>query len=1329
MKKLNKFLGLLLLLAMGLTSIETLPVHAEGESAPKEGFSFTENTTHPEWDADYLATFVYRNTDESKTVKSVSLAGGFQFYNPAEVHDYKGFADNSFIPCYDAFQYRKGMHPASGSTQKDVSKDGQIRYPMTEVEENVYEVTLPLPANQYYYAYYVTYEGTDEEVKINDPANLPVKAPSGSDAGWSLALVGDSAHAPEGQQYIYPDAVNKGTVKNVQYTAADGTTQWLEVYLPYGYSMDTKYKTVYVSHGGGGNEDEWMTIGSMKNMMDNMIEQGVTEPAIVVTMNNSVIKDWDLRTKNIAENIVPFVEAYFSSSPKAEDRAFCGLSMGGRVTSEVMKAHPDMFRYFGMFSGGIPDDDINNYNVEEMKKDTFYLTAGNVDMAYSNGGGWDIEKLAGMLDSFGVKYTLDRPYGGHDWYVWRASYTKFATDYLWKNSSEKDYKAGISVSDTKNENGTYNVTFTYKTDKEISAVAVAGNMQFYKKEQLKGYISQTVDDQPMNGDEYTIDGYDAYHYEDGMFTTGYLLDSAKNGRTTNGGLEYPLERVANGTYQVTLPLPAGMYYYDYILTDSEGNKNAVIDPANVPLTNPLNGDNCNHSLFWVGTADEGLPNDTYSFARTDGKTGTTEFVSYPSYDGSEQTLGIYLPYGYTSEKTYKVLYLSHGGGGNESEWFNIGAAQNIFDNAIANGEVEPTIVVTMNNSYYSFYNGDSVKNIVNNVIPYVESHYSVVKDRSGRAMAGLSAGGGTTVATLLEENDVFDYYGVWSPSVMPFDSSTTDDEKVSEDLKDAAKYYISVGSFDMFIRRDNDKMFYDELTKIGANTAFDYKNGAHDWSVWRAQLTTFATDYLWKNSSAKEYKPGVAVSENKNPAYSAPYQVEFTMDSNSLDEKVTNVQLVGNFQFLKEEEAHLYKEQGGKNDNMTWYSAYEYQNGMFPTGACGNTDREDLNYYRNLITYDMKNDGGVYTVTLPLPATEYYYGYLLTYEDGSQKTVWDPANAPVVNEANGHDPTWSYVFVGDSKTALKEQEAIYSCEKAGTWSFVTYPASDGTEQPLGVYLPYGYDSSRKYKTLYLSHGGGGNETEWFQLGAAANIFDNLTAEGKVEPTVIVTMDNSHWKGGITAESNETVAHELADYIIPFMEKNYNVSDKASDRAYAGLSAGGVATAVVLQYRPEVVDYYGIISACAIRKEIPSNIMDAMKKKHIFVGAGNVDFGLTGTPLSTDTILKFFDENKISYDFRTFNGSHDWNTWRAALTTFAEDYLWKYEKVDDGKTDTKPVVKPNDSKKDNTTQTPQKTDKKAAAKTGDTSNSLIYVGTFFVGLIAAAWIYVLKRRHS
>ena len=124
--------------------------------------------------------------------------------------------------------------------------------------------------------------------------------------------------------------------------------------------------------------------------------------------------------------------------------------------------------------------------------------------------------------------------------------------------------------------------------------------------------------------------------------------------------------------------------------------------------------------------------------------------------------------------------------------------------------------------------------------------------------------------------------------------------------------------------------------------------------------------------------------------------------------------------------------------------------------------------------------------------------------------------------------------------------------------------------------------------------------------------------------------------------------------------------------------------------------------------------------------------MTGTPLSTDSILNFFDENKISYDFRTFNGSHDWNTWRAALTTFAEDYLWKVDKADDKDSDTKPVVKPDESKKDNTPAlNSQNTNKKnnASAKTGDTTNVMFYAGTLLVGLAAVALAVALRKRHS
>ena len=115
-------------------------------------------------------------------------------------------------------------------------------------------------------------------------------------------------------------------------------------------------------------------------------------------------------------------------------------------------------------------------------------------------------------------------------------------------------------------------------------------------------------------------------------------------------------------------------------------------------------------------------------------------------------------------KTYKTLYLSHGGGGNEVEWYEIGSAKNIFDNLIAEGELEPTIIVTMDNLYFNFESGDSVKNITECIIPYMEANYAVDTSREGRAIAGLSSGGSVTVDAMLNANDTFDYYGVFSPS-------------------------------------------------------------------------------------------------------------------------------------------------------------------------------------------------------------------------------------------------------------------------------------------------------------------------------------------------------------------------------------------------------------------------------------------------------------------------------------------------------------------------------------------------------------------------------------
>ncbi|WP_286356860.1 alpha/beta hydrolase-fold protein [Ileibacterium valens] len=151
-----------------------------------------------------------------------------------------------------------------------------------------------------------------------------------------------------------------------------------------------------------------------------------------------------------------------------------------------------------------------------------------------------------------------------------------------------------------------------------------------------------------------------------------------------------------------------------------------------------------------------------------------------------------------------------------------------------------------------------------------------------------------------------------------------------------------------------------------------------------------------------------------------------------------------------------------------------------------------------------KQDDGTFKVTLPLPGTQYFYGFV---EDGDMDNILkDQSNLP---EKNGDsDCGWSTIYVGDKDNCLEGQEYIYprTDKKVGTVEYVNYKAADGSEKPLGIYLPEGYDKNETYKTLYLSHGGG-NEVEWMTIGSAKNIFDNLIAEGKLDKTIIVTMDN------------------------------------------------------------------------------------------------------------------------------------------------------------------------------------------------------------------------------
>jgi len=862
----------------------------------------------------------------------------------------------------------------------------------------------------------------------------------------------------------------------------------------------------------------------------------------------------------------------------------------------------------------------------------------------------------------------------------------------------------------------YQATFTLDVsalEKEVAKVEVGGNMQFYTEDQLPEYLENENESNSstMNYSEFVLEGYTAYEYQSNMFTTGVALDLALTGQMNYLYELKPAEE--NGSlYTVTIPLPGGEYYYDYFITYADGTKATIKDPANLPVANGTH--DSGHSLFYVGNGNDCVAGEEYVFPRTDGLTGTVNFVDYTACDGSTQPLGIYLPYGYDTNKTYKTLYLSHGGGGNEVEWYYIGSAKNIFDNLIAEGLMEPTIIVTMNNldEPFNFESGDSLKNITENIIPYVEENYSVSTERSGRAIAGLSSGASVTCQAILQTNDVFDYYGVFSPSrTLDFSKGTLTDE-MREDIKDAAMYYVSCGIYDAYLRRNVDVQVYDELIASGANAAYEWKNGTHDWAVWRAQLTTFAKDYLWSQETAEEPVPGVTISENTDyPESDANYQVTFTYKASSAD--VESVSILGNFTFYTEDQAELIM----SGEDSAYHTPYEYKEGMFQTGYAVSE--------KGYALFEMENLGnGYFQITLPLPGCQYFYGF--AENNDLSKIAKDPTNMPVAND--GSDSGWSLIYVGNANDCLEGQEYVYprTDGKTGTIEFTEYTAVDGSTQPLGVYLPYGYDSNKAYKTLYISHGGGGNEVEWFYIGSAANIMDNLIAEGEVEPTIVVTMDNTYFNWDM-----EPTHKNLVENIIPFIEANYSAAPGKENRAMAGLSNGGYTTVNEMVYAQDIFGYYGIFSpnyrAAEVLKAATEEQLKALADSVYYECSGTVDNGMGaqdryGTVRTVyETLVNYGADATLEWK----HGAHDWGIWRASLSTFAKDYLWTKE----GTT----PVDPDTPDQPDTPVTPDKPDQPAKdpvnVNTGDNTNVWPLAITGTAALAAAAILVYKKRKES
>ena len=392
---------------------------------------------------------------------------------------------------------------------------------------------------------------------------------------------------------------------------------------------------------------------------------------------------------------------------------------------------------------------------------------------------------------------------------------------------------------------------------------------------------------------------------------------------------------------------------------------------------------------------------------------------------------------------------------------------------------------------------------------------------------------------------------------------------------------------------------------------------------------------------AEEYVPGVTIAED--PESATGYTVTFVYE----DAEAEQIQLRGAFTFFYDEE-----DVRGVTPE-TSYTPQEWQNGMFEAGD-------------ESLTIDMEKVEGTdyWTTSMPLPGGHYQYVFL---KDGDADTkLEDPTNpmeASGVENGNHYDRSTFYVPY-DAEKQSDSLDFSYMApneEAAGKLDFLNYTDVNGEAAPLVVYTPYGYDpEGEPYKTIYLSHGGGGNEMDWVAGGSVDYIFDNLIAAGTTEPVVLVMMNNTAYSWDFAV-----IVDNLANCIIPFVEENYNVSTEASGRAFTGLSMGGMTTTNVLYRVPELFGYVGILSGSDVGFDFDAFEVDwdAVRNTKIMLGAGIYDFGLTwsfdGDDTFSLTALKpILDEQGVEYGWEEAYGSHDWNTWPQLIKIFAEEYLWK-----------------------------------------------------------------------
>jgi enterochelin esterase family protein len=319
----------------------------------------------------------------------------------------------------------------------------------------------------------------------------------------------------------------------------------------------------------------------------------------------------------------------------------------------------------------------------------------------------------------------------------------------------------------------------------------------------------------------------------------------------------------------------------------------------------------------------------------------------------------------------------------------------------------------------------------------------------------------------------------------------------------------------------------------------------------------------------------------------------------------------------------------------------------------------------------VRNDTGLFTLTVG-PLKPELYGYTFTV-DGVRAI--DQSNVQVRRDGSNYQ---SFLIVPGTESDLYFQKNDVA---HGTVTKVWYKSEVlGFQRRVYVYTPAGYEGgTRKYPVFYLLHGAGGDEDAWTNMGRAAQIMDNLIAQGKAKPMIVVmTNGNANQAGAqndvppIPATGEQGMAsyqryagkfeEHLVKDVVPFIEKNYRTLAGKDNRAIAGLSMGGGHTQTITNNNPGMFSYIGVYSmgimnmgpqsadAAKLDQERITKLT-ALKNsgyKLYWIGVGKDDFVYK----SVVTLRETLDKVGLKYIYRESTGGHTWANWRIYLSEFA-----------------------------------------------------------------------------